>query len=49
MMMMWHTVVGAYVCTRIMATCLAIIRSESFFFFKFVIPIRPRFPPEPRQ
>jgi len=33
-MMMWHTVVGANVCTRIMATCHAIIGSESNFFFK---------------
>jgi len=31
-MMMWHIVVGAYACTRIMATCHAIIGSASFFF-----------------
>ena len=48
-MMMWHTVVGANVCTRIMATCHAVIRSESNFFFKFAMHIRPRFSPEPRQ
>jgi len=48
-MMMWHTVVGANVCTRIMATCHAVIGSESNFFFKFAMHIRPRFSPEPRQ
>jgi len=31
--MMWHTVVGVGVCTRIMATCHVVIGSESIFFF----------------
>jgi len=48
-MMMWHTMVGAGVCTRIMATCHAAIGSKSTFFFKFAMHIRPRFPLELRQ
>jgi len=31
-MMMWHTVIGVGVCTRIMATCDAVIGSENTFF-----------------
>jgi len=31
-MMMWHTVVGVGVCTRIMATCHVVIGLESTFF-----------------
>jgi len=33
-MMMWHTMVGEDVCTRIMAMCHAIIGSESTSFKK---------------
>jgi len=32
-MMMWHTMVGAGVCTWIMDTCHVVIRSKSTFFF----------------
>ena len=31
-MMMWHTVVGACMCTRIMTTCHVVVESESTFF-----------------
>jgi len=48
-MMMWHTMIGVCVCTRIMATCDAVIGSENTFFFKFAMHIRPRFPLEARQ
>jgi len=49
-MMMWHTVIGVGVYTRIMAMCDAVIGSENtIFFFKSAMHIRPRFPLEPRQ
>jgi len=48
-MMMWHTVVGVCVFTRIMTMCDAVIGSENTFFFKFKMHIRPRFPLKPRQ
>jgi len=32
-MMMWHTVIGVGVCTRIMAMCDAVIGSENTIFF----------------
>ena len=32
-MMVWHTVVGVCVCTRIIAICHVVIGSESTFFF----------------
>jgi len=48
-MMMWHTMIGVGVCTRIMATCDAVIGSENTFFFKSAMHIRPQFPLEARQ
>jgi len=48
-MMMWHTMVGLGMCTRIMTTCDVLLGQKVLCFFKFAMHIRPRFPLEPRQ